>query len=100
MIFALETLYMWPFSDAENEHLYSVCEAKTSLGATGFDDLKTAQIKNKHFLDSVRKYMNSHGLRDKEVLGKPMIFNDFQTSTLFKKWPLQKVPLAFHLNEP
>ncbi len=62
MVFALETLYRWPFSDAENEHLYSVCDAKTSLGATVFDDFqKEHEFNNMCSLESVRKYMNSHG---------------------------------------
>ena len=54
-IFALETLYRWPFPDAENDHMYSVCDAKTSLGVTVFDHFqKKHELENKHFLDSVK----------------------------------------------
>ena len=38
--FALGTLYGLPFSDAENDHLHSVCDVKTYPGLTVPDDFQ------------------------------------------------------------
>ena len=55
MVFALETLYSWPFSDVENDHLYSVCDAKNITRSNGFDDFqKKHEFENIVFLDSVK----------------------------------------------
>ena len=35
-VFALETLYRWSFSDAENGHLYSVCDVRNITRYNGF----------------------------------------------------------------
>ena len=57
MVFALETLYRWPFSGAENEHLYSVFEAKNLhlVSALLMVSHKHYVFKNMHFLKMLQK---------------------------------------------
>ena len=84
--FALETLYRWLFLDTENEHLYSVCDAKSSLGLKVFDDFqKKHEFENIVFLDSIKKCMNSQGARNGKVHENPMFLNGSPKRSLFRK---------------